>query len=82
MTFLEYLNDQNKLVLNEMLKINEFTDLQINCAFKVHAIVFAQLSNKLRMKIQNCSETIKFSYSDEVIKQIIKAVLFFKMFFI
>ena len=73
MTFLEYLNDQNKLVLNEMLKINEFNDLEINCAFKVHAIVLAQLSNKLRMKIQICYGRIKFSYSEEVIKQIIKA---------
>ena len=64
MTFLEYLNDQNKLVLNEMLKINEFTDLEINCAFKVHAIVLAQLSNKLRVKIQICYGRIKFSHSN------------------
>ena len=67
-----FLSESNKLVLNEMLHQNELTDLHINSSFRVHAIVLAQLSNKLRIKIQNCNGSLKLPYSNEVINQIIK----------
>ena len=71
MYFMDFLTESNKLVLNEMLHQNELTDLHINSSFRVHAIVLAQLSNKLRIEIQNCSESLKLPYSNEVINQII-----------
>ena len=72
MYFMDFLSESNKLVLNEMLHQSELTNLHINSSFRVHAIVLAQLSNKLRTKIQNCSGTLKLPYSNEVINQIIK----------
>ena len=72
MYFMDFLSESNKLVLNEMLHQNELTDLHINSSFRVHAIVLAQLSNKLRIKTQNCNGSLKLPYSNEVINQIIK----------
>ena len=72
MYFMDFLSESNKLVLNEMLHQSELTNLHINSSFRVHAIVLAQLSNKLRIEIQNCSESLKLPYSNEVINQIIK----------
>ena len=69
---MDFLSESNKLVLNEMLHQNELTDLHINSSFRVHAIVLAQLSNKLRIKTQNCNGSLKLPYSNEVINQIIK----------
>ena len=73
MNFTEFLSDNQKMVLNEMLKRNELTDLHINSSFKVHAIVLAQMSIPLMKSIQNYGNSIELPYSDEVIIQIIKA---------